>query len=78
MSEKTQTYIVTQTNTLDHAVGDEIELTEAKAACLVNKIRPKDIAVPEVAEEPEKKAEVAEEPEKKAEGDKEPEKKAGK
>lgn len=35
-------YIVTQPNTYDHEVGDEIDLTDEQARQLVNKVRPKD------------------------------------
>lgn len=40
--ESTRKYIVTQTNTLNHKVGDVIELTDTKAAALVNKVRLQD------------------------------------
>jgi len=37
-NEKTEKYIVIQTNTLDHKVGDVISLTESKAKFLVGKV----------------------------------------
>lgn len=38
-TEKTQVYIVTQRNTLDHKVGDEIKLTDKRAKDLSGKVK---------------------------------------
>lgn len=37
--EKTQKYIVTEPNTLNYEIGDEIELTDKRAKGFVNKVR---------------------------------------
>ena len=37
--EKTRKYIVTEPNTLDHEIGDVIELTDKRAKGFVNKVR---------------------------------------
>lgn len=47
--EKTQDYVVTQPNTLNHSVGDTVQLTDKQAARLVNKVRLKDEAAKQSA-----------------------------
>lgn len=45
----TDTYIVTQPDTLGYAVGDTVELTADQAAKLINKVRPQDGGTPGVS-----------------------------
>ncbi len=47
--ETTKEYVVTMPNTLDHKVGDTVQLTELQASRLVNKVRLKDEAAKQSA-----------------------------